>query len=170
LEKLANADVLEIAAGNPEARPREPKWGADDDFKIGVLIHDVARMRRTSFDQMMKPLGLTRSQWWVIANLSRQDGMVQTELADLLEIGKVTLGGLLDRLEAGDWIQRKSDAADRRAKRVFMTANAQRLLSEMRAHEEELNRIVFRNIPVEARGLFRDVLRRMRDNLLDGAQ
>ena len=60
--------------------------------------------------------------------------------------------------------------SDRRAKRVFLTANAQRLLSEMRAHEEELNRIVFRNVPVEARGVFRDVLRRMRDNLLDAAE
>jgi len=161
MEKLADADILEAP------RLCLPKWGADEDFKIGVLIHDVARMRRNSFDQMMKPLGLTRSPWWVIANLSRQDGMVQTELAGFLEIGKVTLGGLLDRLEAGGWIVRQSDTVDRRAKRVFMTPNAQRLLSEMRAKEDELNQIVFRNVPVEARGVVRDVLRRMRDNLLE---
>ena len=30
------------------------------DFRIGFLVHDVSRMRRTLFDQAMKPLGITR--------------------------------------------------------------------------------------------------------------
>jgi DNA-binding MarR family transcriptional regulator len=149
----------------PAAKPHRAKWGADEDFKIGVLIHDVARMRRNRFDMMMKPMGLTRAQWSVIANLWRQDGMVQTELAELLEITKVTLGGLLDRLEMGDWIQRRPDSADRRAKRVYLTPNASRLLNQMRANEDEMNRIVFVGVSVEARGVLRDTLRRMRDNL-----
>ena len=42
-------------------------------------------MRRTWYDQAVKPLGITRSQWWVLANLSRrQGGLTQTELAELL--------------------------------------------------------------------------------------
>ena len=53
------------------------------DFRIGFLVHDVSRMRRTLFDQAMKPLGITRSQWWVLSELSRhgRDGMLQTPMS-----------------------------------------------------------------------------------------
>lgn len=70
-------------------------------FRAGFLIHDVSRLRRTVFDQRLKPLGITRSQWWVLSNLdrSKDDGFSQIELARLLDIGKVTLGGLISRLE-----------------------------------------------------------------------
>ena len=55
----------------------------DHPFRIGFLIHDVSRLRRTIVDKALKPMGITRPQWWVLANLSRHEGggMMQTELA-----------------------------------------------------------------------------------------
>jgi len=150
-------------------RSRRPKSAADRDLKIGVLLHDVARLRRNTFDQIMKPMGLTRSQWWVIANLSREDGMMQTELADFLDIGKVTLGGIIDRLESGGWIKRQTDAADRRAKRIYLTESAQGLLHEMRSNEKVLNGIVFKGFSNEERNMLSDFLRRMKMNLIADA-
>jgi len=150
-------------------KSRRLKSGADRDLKIGVLLHDVARLRRNTFDQIMKPMGLTRSQWWVIANLSREDGMMQTELADFLDIGKVTLGGIIDRLEAGGWIQRQTDAADRRAKRIYLTQSAQGLLHQMRANEKILNGIVFKGFTNDERNQLSDFLRRMKTNLIADA-
>ena len=92
-------------------------------FRFGFLVHDVSRIRRTVLDQVMRPYGITRSQWWVLSALSRSgnDGMMQVDLARLLEVGKVTVGGLVDRLEASGHVQRSADATDRRAKRVFIT-------------------------------------------------
>ena len=43
-------------------------------FRIGFLIHDVSRLRRTVVDKALRPIGVTRSQWWVLANLSRHNG------------------------------------------------------------------------------------------------
>src|SRR5262245_33864459 len=42
-------------------------------FRIGFLIHDVSRLRRTVVDKVLRPMGVTRSQWWVLANLSRHN-------------------------------------------------------------------------------------------------
>ena len=109
------------------------------DVKLGYLIHDVSRLRRNAFDHLMKPLGVTRSQWWVLAYLSRHDGMMQTRLADLLDIGKASLGSLLDRLEAGGWVDRCPDPVDRRAKRVFLTKSSHQLLEKMSAAEQVFN-------------------------------
>lgn len=75
--------------------PKPPQPKLPQDVRIGFLVHDVSRMRRTLFDQAMKPLGITRSQWWVLSQLSRhtRTGMLQTDLARDLDVGKVTVGG-----------------------------------------------------------------------------
>ena len=72
----------------------------DLDRNFGFLLHDVARLMRTLFDRRGRDLGLTRSQWWVLTMLYAKEGVTQSELADLMELEKPTLGRLLDRLEA----------------------------------------------------------------------
>ena len=110
-------------------------------FRIGFLIHDVSRLRRTVVDKALRPMGVTRSQWWVLANLSRHDGdgMMQTELAKVMDVGKVTLGGLIDRLEASGLVKRQAEPSDRRAKRVVMTARGTKLLADIQGIASEVN-------------------------------
>lgn len=117
------------------------------DMQLGYLIHDVSRIRRKAFDQLMKPLGVTRAQWWVLAHLSRRNGMTQTELADLLDVGKASLGTLLDRLEAGNWIERTLDPSDRRIKRLNLTDRSLDLLERMTAAEREFNDQILQGMP-----------------------
>ena len=105
----------------------------DHPFRLGFLIHDVSRLRRTVVDKALRPLGVTRSQWWVLANLSRHNGggMMQTELSKVMDVGKVTLGGLIDRLEASGYVQRQPEPGDRRAKRLVMTPKGVKLLGQI---------------------------------------
>ncbi len=123
-----------------------------DDIRLSFLIHDVSRMRRAAYDQFMKPLGITRAQWWVLAHLSRDDGMMQTQLADVLEVGKASLGDVIGSLEAGGWVERKSDPTDKRAKRVFLTQPAQSLIKRMTAMEVRFNNRVFGQLSAAERG------------------
>jgi DNA-binding MarR family transcriptional regulator len=136
-----------------------------EDLRLSFLIHDVSRMRRTAFDQYMKPHGVTRSQWWVLSNLSRHDGMMQTELAAMLDVGKVTVGGLVERMEQAGWVERRPDAADRRAKRVHLTAKAHRLLAEIRQAGDEMNQLAFGGLTRDDRRALADLLGRIKDNL-----
>lgn len=118
-------------------RPVAPNW-----FRLGYLVHDVSRLRRTLYDQHLKPLGITRSQWWVLANISRRPeaGVISSDLARDMDIGKVTLSGILDRLEVAGYIYRRADPADKRAKRVFITEAGYQLISKMREVIEPLNK------------------------------
>jgi MarR family transcriptional regulator for hemolysin len=146
----------------------EPETASDtdlEDLRLSFLIHDVSRMRRTAFDQYMKPHGVTRSQWWVLSNLSRHDGMMQTELAGMLDVGKVTVGGLVERLEQAGWVERRPDASDRRAKRVYLTDRAQRVLADIRQAGDDMNQMAFDGLSrQDRRELFR-LLTRIKDNL-----
>lgn len=138
----APAVVADIATRSKKSHPkRGDRPVAANWFRLGYLIHDVSRMRRTLFDQHMKPEGITRSQWWVLANLSRQrgNGIMSSELAKLLDVGKVTLGGLIDRLETAGYVYRRADKVDRRAKKIFITETGYALIDRMRVITERLN-------------------------------
>src|SRR5260221_13460522 len=88
---------------------------------FGFILNDVARLMRTTFDRRVKYLALTRSQWWVLNHLLRNDGVTQSELADILAVKKATLGRLLDRMEQKGWVRRERHARARRRHRVILT-------------------------------------------------
>src|ERR1700733_7805406 len=108
-------------------------------LRLGYLIHDVSRLRRMMFDRELAPLGITRSQWWVLAFISRKDGLPQTQLANELDVGMVALGALIDRLETSGFVARRADPVDRRVKRVFLTKQAVRLLRRIRRETDVFN-------------------------------
>jgi DNA-binding MarR family transcriptional regulator len=132
---------------------------------FGFILNDVARLLRTAFDRRVKALGLTRSQWWVLNHLFRNDGVTQSELADILEVEKATLGRLLDRLEAKGWVRRESHAGDRRAKRVFLTEEIEPALKTMRAAAADLRRDALVGLSVEDQTRFVDALLAVKANL-----
>jgi DNA-binding MarR family transcriptional regulator len=105
-------------------------------LRFGFLIHDVSRLRRIVVDRALKPLGITRSQWWVLAFLSRHDGMTQTSLASDLDLTKVAIGGLLDRMEASGYVERRADPSDGRARRVYLTKAGKQLVVTIRENVE----------------------------------
>jgi DNA-binding MarR family transcriptional regulator len=132
---------------------------------FGFLLNDVARLMRTAYDRRIRKLGLTRAQWWVLTHLYRGNGVSQTELADILEIEKPTLGRLLDRLEAKGWVRREHDASDRRVWRVHLTDEVEPALRTMRTIAAELRRDALTGISAAERERFVDTLLAIKENL-----
>jgi DNA-binding MarR family transcriptional regulator len=133
---------------------------------FGFLVNDVARLMRTVYDRRIRELGLTRAQWWVLTHLFRADGITQTELAEVLEIEKPTLGRLLDRLQAKGWVRRTHDARDRRVWRVRLTKEVEPALKTMRAIAAELRRDALAGLSAAERERFVDSLLAIKSNLL----
>ena len=129
-------------------------------------MHDVSRLRRTAFDQYMKPLKITRSQGWVLIYLARHDGMIQSDLANLLELGKAALGSLIDRLEASGLVRRGADESDRRAKRVYLSPAGAQLIKELQVHSHEMSERILEGLTEEERDTLTDLLSRVKRNLL----
>lgn len=134
---------------------------------LGFLIHDVARLMRRRFDQRARSLGLTRSQWQVLALLARNEGINQGGLADLLEIEPITLCRLLDRMEEGGWVERRPDPRDRRARLLFMTAKAHPMLAHMRGLADEIRAEALDGMTEAERAALTAGLERLRANLSD---
>jgi MarR family transcriptional regulator, transcriptional regulator for hemolysin len=138
-------------------------------LRIGFLVHDVSRMRRTLFDQRVKELGITRAQWSALSALSRHEteGTIQSDLARELEVGKVTIGGLIDRLETSGIVERRTDGEDRRIRRVFITAKGYDVIEQMQSIGRELNTVIMKDITLDQIHLAEEVLHDMKVNLRD---
>lgn len=141
---------------------QEENW----DQRLGFLMHDVSRLRRSVFDEFMKPLGVTRSQWWVLAYLSRHDGMIQSDLANVLDLGKAALGGLIDRLEWSGFIERRPDESDRRVKRVYLSSSGNQTVKEMRIRSHEMSERILDGLDLDNRYALAEMLQLVKQNLL----
>ena len=73
---------------------------------IGAII-TLARLIKTEADKRARAHGMTRAQWGILINLERQPGLLQKELAELLEVEPITVARLIDRLEARGMVERR---------------------------------------------------------------
>ena len=138
----------------------------DWDLRLGYLIHDVSRLRRMMFDRALAPLGITRSQWWVLAFISRKDGLPQTQLANELDVGKVAVGALIDRLESSGFVIRQADPVDRRVKRVYVTKQAKGFLEKLRRETDKFNGRIVNGIDRKQLEAASEALLAMKHNLI----
>src|SRR5258708_30157353 len=106
--------------------------------EFAFTLNDVARLLRTYADHRAAEFGITRAQWAVMARLDRQEGLKQSELAEMLDLQPITLTRLLDRLGDSGLIERRPDPHDRRAQRLFPTPAARPPLGRLRSPPPEL--------------------------------
>ena len=129
-------------------------------FEIGETAHAL----RKAFDRMAVGLGVTRAQWKVLFKLTRQPGLRQVELADLLDLEPITLCRIVDRLEEAELVERVRDPEDRRAWRLHVTAKAQPLIEKLQAVGAQLVDRAFAGIDAKDIEITRRVLAQVREN------
>ncbi len=99
---------------------------------LAPLVADTARFMRRRFDARARSLGVSRAQWTVLFALSRNEGVNQAGLAEMLEVETITVGRMVDRLEEAGLVERRADPADRRAWRLHLTPRAHPVLDDLR--------------------------------------
>ena len=105
---------------------------------LGFLLADISRLARKEFDRRVRDLGLTRAQWLFLYYLSRQPGCTQSELAELLQMEKISVSRQAERLEKAGWIQRADHADDGRAYHLELTPRAERIIVRLDERADRL--------------------------------
>lgn len=132
---------------------------------VGDLLHDAAHLLRMVIDRQAVPHNLTRAQWHALAILDGDSGLTQVELAERLELGNPAAGRLIDRLEERGFVERRSDPADRRVKRVYIKAAARPKLVELEAVGEEVRKLALKGLSREEHRLLVALLKTVKENL-----
>ena len=114
---------------------------ADDTSRLGAALAAAAQAHQARFRRQMAARGFTAhngAAGEVLLHLS-PGGMSQTALTAAIGLSKQAVQQLLDQLEAGNYIRREPDPADKRAKRIVLTDFGAREFAERRKVLAELD-------------------------------
>lgn len=131
---------------------------------LGVFT-DVQNGLAKHFRERTRHLGLSRSQWRVLSTLLGRPGLTQTELAELVGIGRAPLGKIVDRLEAQSWLERRNDPHDRRVNRLYLTRDVSPIVEPTRNISNQIMQELLDDLPAEDRAVFTRSLKHMHAKL-----
>jgi MarR family transcriptional regulator, organic hydroperoxide resistance regulator len=95
--------------------------------ELNHLIIQVARAHRATALGHLSKLGLHPGQEIILMQLLRRDGQSQTQLAEQLGVQAPTVTKMLQRLEAGDFVERRPSSQDNRVTLVYLSAKGRNL-------------------------------------------
>ena len=132
---------------------------------FGIQVTLAARLLRTRFDQRAKTLALTRPQWRTIVTVRYNEGATQREIAELLEIASVTVGRIVDRLEAAGLVERRTDAIDRRINRLYLTRKSDPIFERLAELGQDEQKSALAGLSLEEQQQLTSLLDRVIENL-----
>lgn len=136
------------------------------EHSLGFVMGDVSRLMRRQFDRRVKDLKLTRAQWMFLYHLARSPGCSQSDLAERLQIERISVSRQAERLEKGGWISRMDHARDGRAYRLQLQPKAEDVVQQLAELAQQLREEYFAGLPAERReALIQDLLL-VKSNLL----
>ncbi len=135
---------------------------------LGFLIADTARLMRAAFERRIDEagLGLTPGEARALMNIAAADGSRQLDIAARMGVEPMTLCAYLDKLQGLGLIERQPCSADRRAKRITLTAASERLLAGTRKELEVVLDQATQGFDEKQVRLLRDMLSAVNTNLL----
>jgi len=91
------------------------------------------------YGQVIEPLGLTVIEWYILRSLYEQDGQHASELARAVGRAATSFTPILDKLQNKDMIERRPDASDRRAVRIYLTKKGNSHRDQVMASAEQVD-------------------------------
>lgn len=87
----------------------------------------------------LSPYKITPVQFALLFFLWKKDGLSGSELGERLQMDSATVTGIIDRLEQGGFIERRSDPNDRRNRLIFLTEKGVSLEKPLCQKMDEMN-------------------------------
>jgi DNA-binding MarR family transcriptional regulator len=102
------------------------------DGRVGYLLRQAHQAFRAAAQAELAPLGLTLPQYSVLSVADAEPGLSGAELARESMLTPQTTNEIISLLAAAGLLERRTDASDRRRRRMAVTAAGRDLLSRAR--------------------------------------
>lgn len=107
-------------------------------------------------------LGVTAVQAMILTFLNQEDRISSRTLGRKAELDSATLTGILDRLEAGGFVERRPNPNDRRSIRVFLTDKGRQTALDIKRLAKESNTAFLRGLSADEVKSLKALLGRIR--------
>lgn len=134
----------------------------------GFLLWQVVSLWQRGISRQLAPLGLSHSQFVVLAGLSwlrlHQASVSQRELADHVKMDVMTASSVLRRLEAMGYVGREAHATDSRARSLSVPAKGKLITGKAVAAVERFDKEFFSSLGPQHRAFARGMLKLIGEN------
>jgi len=113
--------------------------------------------------QKVADLNITPVQAMVLGFIRDEDQITSRELGKRTELDSATLTGIIDRLEAAQFVERRGNPADRRSIKIHLTERGRTLAGEAVPLIAEANREFLEVLTEREREELRQLIRKLRD-------
>ncbi|WP_422772884.1 MarR family winged helix-turn-helix transcriptional regulator [Plantactinospora sp. WMMC1484] len=142
-------------ACNPEAGMSSPTVGipgSDLGWYLGVIL----RSWHERVEQAVEGVPHGTRGYQILSVVGHNNPPTQSGLAKHLRIDKTVMPYVIDALENAGLVERKTDPADRRVRRIAITADGAARLTELEAKVRAAEDAVFEGVPAPLRRVFVD--------------
>ena len=139
----------------------------------GHLIRRLHQQSTQVFVQRTQAAGfdLTPVQYAAIEAIYDNPGIDQARVAEMIGYDRATIGGVIERLEKKDWINREVSEQDRRARVLSLTAKGKKIRSALEPIVKDLQKDILQPLSDEDRACFINLARQvvLQDSTATGA-
>ena len=122
----------------------------------GHLIRRLHQQSTQVFVQRTQAAGfdLTPVQYAAIEAIYENPGIDQARVAEMIGYDRATIGGVIERLEKKDWINREVSEQDRRARVLSLTVKGKKIRSALEPIVQDLQKDILQPLSDEDRACF----------------
>ncbi len=136
---------------------------------IGFYFKKIFQIMEKNMNKKLEKIELTNSQANILIYLyNNKETVNQRDIEKKFELTNPTVNGILNRLENKDFIIRTVSLRDARNKEIHLTEKSILLINEMKKEARQLEKELIAGIPKEELNTFKEVLKKVFNNLQGG--
>ena len=154
-----------VRSGAKNVAVRAAAFDVDPSRSIGYLIRDSSRLILAKLQALLAPHDVTLSQYFVLRELWRREGLTQRELSDRIAIQEQSTVATIDAMEKRDLVVRVRSTRDRRKIHIHLTDRSRALREPLLGYAAQVINTATADFPSEDLEALRTSLQKLKSNL-----
>lgn len=156
--------VVQHGEMSPEAR-----HGVGQAGHTLYMVKQLEQVIRSQLDELLRPLGLTTSQYTALSVLEQRDGLTSAQLARHSFVRPQTMHEMITSLDERGFIERVRDPDNRRVLLISLTQLGRTMVEKYDEEVRQLEEQMLAGLSAHQRKILQEALEASRQNLADRA-
>ncbi|OPH56015.1 MarR family transcriptional regulator [Paenibacillus ferrarius] len=128
-------------------------------------IGQISRCFETISNIEFKELDLGKGQYLYLVRINENPGIIQGELAELLNIDRTSVAKSIKKLETDGWIVKRESPINKKERQLFPTDKGKEIYSFLKRENDYSSEVALRGFDEEEKIILLSMLERMKKNI-----